>query len=157
LVVSASACSERFQSHAQASGLSPADDEYLRSAAHVWDSLFNAQDVAGLAAMFDDDVVAKPADHPTIHGKMPYVGRLITFFAENTGTHKADVTEILMGKDWCIERADYELAYSPRPFPNEVLVRKGTRIVCRKKVNGEWLITWVVRSREQPQALLPGD
>lgn len=156
LVASLSACSNRLESTAQASAITPDDDEYLRMAAQEWDSLFDAQDAPALTALYDEHSVSMPFDSPDILGRVALQGSLLSFFAEYRGTHRTDVKELLMNDDWCIERAEYLLTYSPRSAPQDTIRESGRHVVCRKKLNGQWLITWEIWNTNRPAEAQPG-
>ena len=130
-------------------GGNSSDLAYLRTAPEEWDRLFNLQDAGKLAALYAEDAVSMPFNASTLRGRKAIQGNSQQFFAQNTGKHETFVDEILTHEDWAIERARYALTYTPKPSGPQ---RKetGRQVVCRRKLNGSWLIVWEIWNTDMP-------
>jgi len=130
-------------------GGNSADLAYLRTAPQEWDRLFNLQDAAKLAALYAEDAASMPFNAPTVQGRKAIEAGRQQFFAQNTARHETFVDEILTHEDWAIERARYAISYTPKPNGPQ---RKetGRHVVCRRKLNGSWLIAWEIWNTDMP-------
>jgi uncharacterized protein (TIGR02246 family) len=130
-------------------GGNPTDLGYLRTAPEEWDRLFNLQDAAKLATLYAEDVTSMPFNTPTRRGRKAVQADLEQFFAQNTGRHETFVDEILTHEDWAIERTRYTLTFTPKPSGRQNK-ETGRRVVCRRKLNGSWLIVWEIWNTDMP-------
>jgi ketosteroid isomerase-like protein len=130
-------------------GGNPTDLTYLRTAPEEWDRLFNLQDTSKLSALYAEDAISMPFNAPTVRGRKAIASDRQQFFTQNTGKHETFVDEILTHEDWAIERARYTLTYAPKPSGPE---RKetGRQVMCRRKINGIWLIAWEIWNTDMP-------
>ena len=130
-------------------GANTTDLVYLRTAPEEWDRLFNAQDAAKLAALYAEDATSMPFNTPTRRGRSAIQKDFEQYFAQFTAKHETFVDEILEHEDWAIERARYTLTSTPKPSGPQ---RKetGRHVVCRRKINGAWLIVWELWNTDTP-------
>jgi uncharacterized protein (TIGR02246 family) len=127
-----------------------ADGEYLKNAGAEWDRLFNDRDVVKLVALYADDAVSLPYNYQTVKGKSAIRNELEKFLGQNTfARHETFPEEILTKDDWSIERARYIMTYTPSGTTNRI-VETGRQVICRKKIDGKWLITWEIWNSDQP-------
>jgi ketosteroid isomerase-like protein len=129
----------------------PADDgEYLKNAGVEWDRLFNDRDTAKLTALYAEDAVSMPYNYQTVKGKAAIRNELEKFLASNEyARHETFPEEILTGGDFSIERSRYIMTYTPMNTTNRI-VETGRHAICRKKIDGKWLITWEIWNSDQP-------
>ena len=138
LALTAAACAPGHDT----AGKAEPTDPYLKTAAAEWDSLFNARDAAKLAALYTEDALSMPVNAPTISGRQALQAEIENFFSDNTGRHETVVDEILATGEWAIERAHYTLTFTPTGGPE--MIETGRHVMCRKKVDGRWLIAWEI-------------
>jgi uncharacterized protein (TIGR02246 family) len=130
-------------------GASTTDLAYLRTAPEEWDRLFNSQDSAKLAALYAEDATSMPFNTPTRRGRSAIQNDYEQFFAQFTARHETFVDEILTHEDWAIERARYALTSTPKPSGPQIK-ETGRHVVCRRKVQGTWLIVWELWNTDMP-------
>jgi len=126
------------------------DGEYLKNAGAEWDKLFNARDVANLADQYAEDAVSMPYNYQTVTGKKAIRAEIEKFLEQNDARHETFPEEILTKDDWSIERARYITTYTPKSGGNRI-VETGRHVMCRKKINGKWLIAWEIWNSDQPR------
>jgi uncharacterized protein (TIGR02246 family) len=124
-------------------------DEYLKNAGAEWDKLFNARDVANLADLYAEDAVSMPYNYQTVRGRNAIKAEIEKFLEQNEARHETFPEEILTKDDWSIERARYIQTYTPKGSTNRI-VETGRHVMCRKKINGKWLIAWEIWNSDQP-------
>lgn len=127
----------------------PSDGEYLKNAGAEWDKLFNARDIANLADLYADDAVSMPYNYQTVRGRNAIKAELEKFLEQNDARHETFPEEILTRDDFSIERARYITTYTPKGGANRI-VETGRHVMCRKKINGKWLIAWEIWNSDQP-------
>jgi ketosteroid isomerase-like protein len=125
------------------------DGEYLKNAGAEWDKLFNARDIANLADRYAEDAVSMPYNYQTVTGKKAIRAEIEKFLEQNDARHETFPEEILTKDDWSIERARYITTYTPKSGGSRI-VETGRHVMCRKKINGKWLITWEIWNSDQP-------
>jgi uncharacterized protein (TIGR02246 family) len=147
VAVSPMSCRSREMTHPgfRADEIPPA----VRTAGAEWDRRFDAQDAAGLAALYAEDVVSMPFNAPTIHGRPALEAEFSKFFSQYACRHETFVEELLATDDWAIERARYTLTYSPLSGGKEVK-ETGRHVMCRKKRDGEWQVAWELWNTDTP-------
>jgi ketosteroid isomerase-like protein len=126
-----------------------ADNEYLKNAGAQWDKFFNSRDINNLSDLYSDDAVSMPYNYQTVSGKKAIRAELEKFFEGNEARHETFVEEILTKDEWSIERARYINTYTPKGTANRI-VETGRHVICRRKINGKWLITWEIWNSDQP-------
>jgi uncharacterized protein (TIGR02246 family) len=126
-----------------------ADSDYLKNAGAEWDKFFNARDVANLADLYADDAVSMPYNYQTVRGRNAIKAELEKFLGQNDARHETFPEEILTKDDVSIERARYITTYTPKAGANRI-VETGRHVMCRKKINGKWLIAWEIWNSDQP-------
>lgn len=125
------------------------DTEYLKNAGAEWDKLFNARDVANLSNLYAEDAVSMPYNYQTVRGKKAIRAEFEKFLEQNDARHETFPEEILTNDDWSIERSRYINTYTPNGTTNRI-VETGRQVICRKKIDGKWLITWEIWNSDQP-------
>jgi len=127
-----------------------ADGEYLKNANVEWDRLFNDRDVTKLVALYAEDAVSMPYNYQTVKGKTSIRNEFEKFLGQNTfARHETFPEEILTADDFSIERARYIMTYTPMNTTNRI-VETGRHVICRKRQDGKWLITWEIWNSDQP-------
>ncbi|HEY0428267.1 MAG TPA: DUF4440 domain-containing protein [Pyrinomonadaceae bacterium] len=133
--------------------VSPKDDaggdEYPKNAGAEWDKFFNSRDVANLSDLYADDAVSMPYNYQTVSGKKAIRAELEKFLEQNEARHETFPEEITTKDDFSIERARYIMTYTPKGGANRI-VETGRHVICRKKINGKWLIAWEIWNSDQP-------
>ncbi|MGC2236578.1 MAG: nuclear transport factor 2 family protein [Pyrinomonadaceae bacterium] len=126
------------------------DSEYLKNAGAEWDRLFNARDIANLSDLYAEDAVSMPYNYQTVSGKKAVRAELEKFFEQtDAAKHETFPEEIITKDDVSIERSRYINTYTPKGTSNRI-VETGRHVICRKKINGKWLITWEIWNSDQP-------
>lgn len=125
------------------------DGEYLKNAGAEWDKLFNARDIANLSDLYAEDAVSMPYNYQTVSGKKAIRAELEKFLEQNDARHETFPEEIITKDDVSIERSRYINTYTPKGTNNRI-VETGRLVMCRKKINGKWLITWEIWNSDQP-------
>jgi uncharacterized protein (TIGR02246 family) len=128
-----------------------ADLNYLRAAPEDWDHAFNANDTAKVAALYADEAVYMPENTPTLRGRLAVQADLERYFAQFSAKHETFVDEILTHQDWAIERGRFTMTITPKPSGPQ-MKQSGRQVICRRKVNGSWLIVWEIWNTEGPAA-----
>ncbi|MFZ1702209.1 MAG: DUF4440 domain-containing protein [Pyrinomonadaceae bacterium] len=128
-----------------------ADEGSLRNAAVEWDRLFNLPDLNGLSLQYSEDALSMPYNSPTIAGRTAILASLEGLFQDASAKHETVVDEVLVGDGWAIERARYSMTITPKESGTAV-VETGRHIMCRKKIDGRWLIVWEIWNTDQPLA-----
>jgi uncharacterized protein (TIGR02246 family) len=126
-----------------------ANPPYPQQAAAEWDSAFNSRDVSRLVALYAQDVVSMPFNAPTVRGRPALQAEFEKFFQNNKGRHQTIVEENLVKDDWAIERARYTLSYLPTGA-STMVVETGRHVMCRKRINGSWLVVWEIWNTDTP-------
>ena len=125
-------------------------DEYLKNAGAEWDRLFNDRDVTKLVALYAEDAVSMPYNYQTVKGKAAIRNELEKFLGQNEyARHETFPEEILTADDFSIERSRYIMTYTPMNTTNRI-VETGRHVICRKKIDGKWLINWEIWNSDQP-------
>ena len=125
------------------------DGEYLKNAGAEWDKLFNARDIANLADRYAEDAVSMPYNYQTVRGKKAIRAELEKFLEQNEAQHETFPEEIITKDDLSIERARYITTYTPKSGGTRI-IETGRHVICRKKIEGKWLITWEIWNSDQP-------
>lgn|SRR5574341_1634776 len=136
-------CSKDKTSVTQKEQEAAADQDYLKNAGAEWDSLFNAGNATGLAALYAENIIYMPFNAPTIYERQALQVGFEKFFTDYIAEHRTSIDEILTGENWAIERAHYLLTYTSKTSGN-VTVETGRQVVCRKKIEGKWQIAWEI-------------
>lgn len=126
------------------------DDDYLKNAGAEWDRFFNDRDVTKLVALYAEDAVSMPYNYQTVKGKSAIRNEFEKFLGQNEyARHETFPEEILTADDFSVERARYIMTYTPMNTTNRI-VETGRHVICRKKIDGKWLITWEIWNSDQP-------
>ena len=96
----------------------------------AWIDAFNRGDVDTLVALYADDVVAIPPDHPDLHGREAVAGWMRTSFQAFRFQQELTNDEVHAGPDWAVMRGRLRLTMTPR--------HGGTA----KTVNGKHMVVW---------------
>ena len=131
------------QTNRDPAGGNTGDLTYLRTAPEEWDRIFNSSDATKLAAFYADDAVLMPENAPTLRGRKAIEADFEKYFVQYTARHETFVDEILTHQDWAIERGRFTLIFTPKPSGPQ-LKQSGRQVICRRKVNGAWLIAWEI-------------
>lgn len=127
------------------------DEARLKQATAEWDRLFNSGQASALAALYSPDLLSMPYDAPTVRGRPAQQAGFEEFFAENENArHETTVEEMLVTKEWAIERGRYKMTYTPRKT-GIAIVETGRHVMCRRKVDGNWQIVWEIWNSDKPQ------
>lgn len=128
-----------------------ADLNYLRAVPEDWDRAFNANDAAKVAALYADETIYMPENAPTLRGRSAVQADFERYFAQFSARHETFVDEILTHQDWAIERGRFTTTFTPKPSGPQ-RKQSGRQVVCRRKVNGSWLIVWEIWNTDGPAA-----
>ena len=128
-----------------------ADLTHLRTAPEDWDRVFNANDPLKLAALYAEEALLMPQDAPTLRGRSAIQADFAKYFAQYTARQETFVDEILTHQDWAIERGRFTLVSTPKPSGPEVK-SSGRHVICRRKINGVWLIAWEIWNTDRGPA-----
>ena len=124
-----------------------ADLSSLRTAPEDWDHAFDSNDAAKPAALYAEDAISMPENAPTVRGRRAIQAEFEKYFAQYSARHETFVDEILTHQDWAIERGRFTVISTPKPSgPQSKL--SGRHVVCRRKINGTWLIAWEIWNTE---------
>jgi len=122
---------------------SAADLTTLRAAPEDWDHAFGSNDAAKMAAFYAEDAISMPENAPTLRGRHAIQANYERYFAQYTARHETFVDEILTHQDWAIERGRFTVTSTPKPSGPQSK-QNGRYVVCRRKINGSWLIAWEI-------------
>src|ERR1051326_1515820 len=131
-------------------GESP-DLTHLRTAPEDWDRVFNANDPVKLAALYADEAILMAQNSTTLRGRSAIQADFARYFAEYAARQETFVDEILTHQDWAIERGRFTLVSTPKPSGPEAK-SSGRHVICRRKINGVWLIAWEIWNSEREPA-----
>jgi ketosteroid isomerase-like protein len=127
-----------------------ADRAALERAVAQWDARFNAGDVAGLSALYVEDVVSMPFDAPAVRGRAAVAADFAKFFSQNGSIkHTTIVEDFIISGDLAVERSSYELRYRPKTGGVE-FIETGKHVEIRRRINGEWLIVTEIWNMDGP-------
>jgi len=136
-------CGTRGKSGGAVSG-SAADEALLKQATADWDRLFDSGQAEALAGLYSPDLVSMPYETPSVRGRDAQQKSFEEFFSENENArHETTVEEMLVTKEWAIERGRYKMTYTPKKTGAPV-IETGRHVMCRKKIDGRWQIVWEI-------------
>jgi uncharacterized protein (TIGR02246 family) len=140
------------QNASEQPGAAP-DEAAIRAMTSEYMAAVAAGDLRRFLAVFRDDVIVMPPDHPTARGRDAFTAFVKPFFDEFTLSETMSYDEIRVAGDWAVGTFTYTFTTTPKAagVPSQEL-GKGIWLFGRS-ADGAWRITHAAWNRDE--AALP--
>jgi len=130
-----------------------ADVAAIQTLAKAWMAEVEAGDVAGILALYTDDIVRMPPDAPAYSGKQAveqvFSGLFEQFSVE--GTWPVEGTEeIVVADGWAFHLSEYILRISPKAGGEAMEERGKIIVICQQQPDGSWKFAREIWNRNSP-------
>ena len=130
-----------------------ADVAAIQALLQAWGAAVEASDVAGILALYADDIVQMPPDRPISRGKQAveayYLPGFELFSIEATWPVEG-TEEIIVADGWAFHMSEYILKLIPKA-DGETLEERGKIIeICRQQPDGSWKFAREIWNRNSP-------
>lgn len=133
-----------------------ADVAAIQGLLQAWGASVEAGDVAGLVALYTDDIVQMPPDKPANRGRQAieeyYRGGFELFSVEATWPVEG-TEEIIVAGGWAFHLSEYILRFIPKAG-GETIEERGKIIeICRQQPDGSWKFAREIWNRNSPPSI----
>jgi uncharacterized protein (TIGR02246 family) len=133
-----------------------ADVAAIQALVEAWGAAIEAGDVAGVVALYTDDIVRMSPDAPAIRGKQAieaiYLG-VFEQFSVGLIWPVEGTEEIIVADDWAFHLSEYTLKVTPKAG-GETIEERGKIIeICQQQPDGSWKFAREIWNRNSPQSM----
>lgn len=125
----------------QAEESTEADVAAIQALVEAWKTAAEAGDVAGIVALYTDDIVRMPANAPVVRGKQA----IEEFYRRGFELYSVEVTwpvegteEIIVADGWAFYLSEYIESFNPKTGGETIEDRGKIVEICQKQPDGTW-------------------
>ena len=130
-----------------------ADVAAIQALVQAWVAAVEAGDVAGILALYTDDIVQMPPDKPANRGKQAieeYYRPGFELFSVEATWPVEGTEEIIVADGWAFHVSEYILRVTPKAG-GETIEERGKIIeICRQQPDGSWKFAREIWNRNSP-------
>jgi len=130
-----------------------ADVAAIQTLVQTWSAAAEAGDVAGILALYADDIVQMPPDKPANRGKQAieeYYRPGFELFSVEATWPVEGTEEVIVADGWAFHASEYILRFIPKA-DGETIEERGKIIeICQQQPDGSWKFAREIWNRNSP-------
>lgn len=115
-----------------------ADVEAIKTVDKKFLAAWNADDVAALVALLDDDAVIMPPGQPTVTGRKACEAWIASSQEEFTSQHTWSSEEIMVSGDWAFSRGTAAGTNTPKAGGKSIQIDATYIWILKRQSDGSW-------------------
>jgi uncharacterized protein (TIGR02246 family) len=130
-----------------------ADVAAIQALVEAWSAAAETGDVAGVVALYTDDVVQMPPDAPASTGKQAvedYYRSAFEHFSVGVTWPVEGTEEIVVADGWAFYLSEYILKITPKAGGEATEDRGKIIEICRQEPDGSWRFAREIWNRNEP-------
>ncbi len=130
-----------------------ADVAAIQALVQAWGAAVEAGDVAGIVALYTDDIVQMPPDKPANRGKQAieeYYGPSLELFSVEVTWPVEGTEEIIVADGWAFHLSEYISRFTPKAEGETLEVRGKIIEICQQQADGSWKFAREIWNRNSP-------
>jgi uncharacterized protein (TIGR02246 family) len=132
-----------------------ADVAAIRGLLEEWRAAVEVGDVAGIVAIYTDDIVQMPPDAPANRGKQAieeYYRAGLELFSIGVTWPVEGTEEIIVADGWAFHLSEYIERFTPKAGGETIEVRGKIVEICQKRPDGSWKFAREIWNRNSPHS-----
>ncbi len=130
-----------------------ADVAAIQALVQAWGEAVEAGDVAGVVALYTDDILQMPPDAPANRGKQAVEQAFSGFFEQFSvgATVPVEGTEeIIVADGWAIHLSEYILRITPKAGGEKIEQLGKVVVICQRQPDGSWKFAREIWNHNSP-------
>lgn len=136
-----------------AAGQPENDTAAIQALVVAWGTALEAENVAGVVALYTDNIVRMAPDMPTVRGKQAiseFYRGVFELFSVGLIWPVEGTEEIIVADGWAFHISEYILKITPKAG-GETIEEHGKIVeICRRQTNGSWKFAREIWNRNSP-------